>query len=380
MALVVGVTGVGIYSQVINISNLMAVLIPIGSLGITRYISEFYEDKKTAQISLLLRKILTINIPVVFIISILLIVFSRTFSQLLYSDNSYWLLITMYAVSIPLGLISSLIDIYLKSVRIVSLYVKFVAIGSITSLIVFIPLVYYYKIEGASSSFIFTYLVSIIVGLLILKKNRILPNLKVSEQLDPDVLKKIYRTGFIMIVIYMFQQLSNIVIRSLIAKSLSLHELGIYQSVYAISNNYFALFFTIIYTYSFPKFSTFKTNEEIIQETNETLKFLVLVYTPLVIIFFVFRMFFIRLLYSSEFLFAKELLFYQLLGDFLKMLSWVFAIWLIPNFKLKAWALFDIIFFQKFIKSFVPISKNALPKDLDKTPNLILKFLTLVDQ
>ena len=68
----------------------------------------------------------------------------------------------------------------------------------------------------------------------------------------------------------------------------------------------------------------------------------------MIIIFFVFRVFFIRLLYSGEFIFAQELLFYQLPGDFLKMLSWVLAIWLIPNLKLKAWAFFDVIFFINY--------------------------------
>jgi len=352
IAVLLGANGVGIYSQILNVSNLIVVLIPIGSVGITRFLSDFYEEGKIHQINYLLRRILAINIPLVLIIGSVFIIFSRTISELLYSNNEYWILILIFSISVPLGLFNVLIDIYLKSVRKISLYVRFVSINAIVSLILFIPLILIFKIEGVIASFFFTYLVGILVGYLILKRNSILPHLKIFEKLEPGVLKSVYKTGLIMVIIYIIQQLSNIVIRSLIANTLSILELGIYQSVYAISNNYFALFFTIMYTYSFPKFSTFKSSSEIIKETNETLKFLVMIYTPLIIIFFVFRVFFIRLLYSSDFIYAKELLFYQLLGDYFKMLSWVLAIWLIPNLKLKAWAFFDIIFFVNYFSIF----------------------------
>ena len=293
IAILLGTGGVGVYSQILNISNLIIVLVPIGSVGITRYLSDFYQDGKIKQINYLFRRVLLINIPFVFLIGIALVTFSKQISMLLYSSDTYSILLVIFSIAIPLGLINTLIDIYLKSVRKIDLYVRFVAISAITSLILFIPLVFLFKIEGVIASFFFTYFVGIVVGFVVLKKNSILPRLKFYEKLDTGVLKSVYTTGLIMVIIYIIQQLSNIVIRSLIANTLSILELGIYQSVYAISNNYFALFFTILYTYSFPKFSTFKTYPEIISETNETLKFLVMIYTPLIIIFFVFRVFFI---------------------------------------------------------------------------------------
>ncbi len=231
-------------------------------------------------------------------------------------------------------------------------YVLFLVLSSFTNVLVNVPLIYFFGLYGAILSFVLLSLINTTIGIFILKRIKLIPNLKKTKKVDRNVISDIYKVGLGSVLAMVMHQLTFIIVRSNIASELGLGSVGIFQSVYAISVNYFGIFFVLLATYSIPKFSTFKTNHENNQELNTTLKFLLILYTPLIIIMFTFRTFFISILYSDEFLSAKDLLIFQLSGDFFRALSWVFNIWLIPNLKIKQWIIFDLIFYLLFFGLF----------------------------
>ncbi|KXK45383.1 MAG: hypothetical protein UZ05_CHB002002497 [Chlorobi bacterium OLB5] len=138
------------------------------------------------------------------------------------------------------------------------------------------------------------------------------------------------------------QQISLLFIKSYIVDNVGLYSVGIFQSVLSISNNYLALFFSVIATYSLPKLSTLDNNKDKIIEINHILKLVILIYTPLIVLLYIFRVYFILILYSEDFLPNNQLLFYQLSGDYFRALSWIFGLWLLPNLKIKQWLIFDL--------------------------------------
>jgi hypothetical protein len=48
-------------------------------------------------------------------------------------------------------------------------------------------------------------------------------------------------------------------------------------------------------------------------------------------------------------------LFYQLLGEYFKALSWIFGIWFVPYMKLKQWIIFDCLFYSLFVFGFLAL-------------------------
>jgi len=244
------------------------------------------------------------------------------------------------------------IDAYFKGLRRINKYVLFIAISSFINILVNVPLIYFLGIYGAVLSFVFLSILNTSIGIMILKRIKLIPNLKKTIKVERNVISNIYKVGLGSVLALVMQQLTFLFVRSNIAGELSLASVGIFQSVYAISINYFGIFFVLLATYSIPKFSTFKTKHENNQELNTTLKFLLILYTPLILTIFVFRTFVITILYSEEFLIAKDLLVYQLSGDFFRALSWLFGLWLLPNLKIKQWILFDFVFYVLFYSLF----------------------------
>lgn len=353
IALFIGPLGVGVISQINSLTSIVFAVIPIGSLGITKFVAEYHHDNKIDEISVLLKYFILRNLPIVFIIFSVLITYSVYFSDLVFNNMEYSHIIIFFSISIPFGMLAGFFDLYLKGLRKISLFVKYSIMSSLISLVLFIPLLTVFEIEGAVIVIVLTYIVNICLGIVLLKKNSLFPSFKNVNHvtIDSKVKKDILKIGLATMLMLFFQQASFLIIKTFVVENFGLFNVGIFQSVFGISNNYFALFFSVIATYSLPKLTTLKNNNEKISEINQTLKLLLFLYTPTIMILYVSRILLIRILYTSEFLPADPLFFFQFLGDYLKALSWIFGLWLLPNLKIKQWLFFDLLnsfFFTAF--------------------------------
>lgn len=352
LALVAGPAGVGIYSQFINLSALTTSIFPIGSLGVLNYTSNYFEKQKLDEIGIIIGYFLKRNILYSIVFSLLMIFFSENLSNILFSNNQFSDLIVLFAVFIPVNLCLSFLDIYLKGIRKLNIYVIFLSINSIISTIVTLILIYFYSVQGAIFGLIASISINLLFGLLILKKNKLTIKLSFRKSVDSVIKKNIYALGIGSIVTLISQNFSILIIKSILAEDQGISSVGIFQSVYSISAAYFGIFFTLIGSYSIPKMSSFNNINDMIIEMNTTMRFLLIVYTPVIITMFVLRIYIINILYSSEFLDAQNLLVYQLPAELIRGMSWVIGLWLIPNFKIKQWIFFDLIFYSLFIALF----------------------------
>jgi len=348
LAIYIGAAGLGVYSQIVNLYMLFNAIFPIGSIGITRYTSNYIANNKTNELDSLLKNIFLKNFVYSVILSLIFIALSGYISFWLFDNNEYNDLLIIFAFSVPASLFYNLTDAYFKGLRKINIYIVFLIINSIVNLSINISFIYLYGVLGAVLSFIITALLNSLVGFYLLKKENLLPrfNLSISHNVSEE--SKIYRIGLSSVLILAIQQITFLIVKSNIANELSLHDVGLFQSMYAISVSYFGIFFAILSTYSFPKISSLKNKNEIIAELNNTIRFLIVVYSPILIIVLVFRQFVIQLLFSNEFLIIKDILMFQLIGDFFRAYSWVFGLWLLPTLKVKQWMMFDILFYLLF--------------------------------
>jgi O-antigen/teichoic acid export membrane protein len=321
-------------------------------MGYSRYISEFKSLEHKNKINSLVRNLVLTNIPIAITISVIILLFYENISSIVFSTSIGFIYFLLFALSIPLGLFSSIIDIYLKSIKIVKQYSNYIIYSSLISLVFTIPLLLIYNLKGALIAMSATFFISLSVGVLLMKKNKVMPKFKIREKIEKSIISSIYKIGFASMIMLILQQGSFLVIRTIIANKFGLEQVGIFQSAYSISNNYFGLFFTVIATYSLPKLAGIKDINVIILEINQTLKLVTLIYLPVLTTCFVFREELIILLYSKSFVDAKQLLFFQLQGDFLKSIGWVLGLWLVPMLKIKEWLLFDLIYYINLLGIF----------------------------
>lgn len=352
LAIVVGPLGLGIYSQITNLTNLVFATLPIGSLGLLRYTSNYYENNKTEEIAFLFKYFFKRNIIIAIFLAATVVIFRDYISTYLFSNKGYSNYLLLLSGVIPINIISSFIDIYLRGIRKMNIYVLFLSLGSVLSLIVTIPLILIYGIFGIVLSIVLTVIANVSVGFLIIKKYNLFLNFKSKSKLDKTVISSIYKFGIASIISLVLQNVVILIIKSVVALKLALQEVGLFQSIYSISTGYFGIFFTLVSTYSIPKLSAYNSRDDINNEINTTIKFLILTYTPIIISLYVFRSVLMPLLYSSDFDQAKILLVYQLPGEFFKAFSWVMGLWLVPTVRIKQWITFEIVYYFFYLSFF----------------------------
>lgn len=343
LAILLGPFGVGIFSLIQNTSNLLLSILPFGSVGFTKYVSEYYSENKVEKVNYLFRKLLSHNFPFVIFIVAIIIFFPGFLSRLFYSSEEYWKYIIILSVLLPLGMLSNFLESYMKAIRLIGKFVKVSIVNSIISILIFIPLIFYYQLYGALIASAFSFATNILLCVYILKKSNALPDLQNVEKVNKEIFKKIYSMGLAMLIMIFIQQVTVLLIRTIIISKYGVDSLGVYQSIFSISSNYFGLFFVTVISYAIPKLSSYKNIDFITDEINRILKFFILLYTPLLIICFVFRESIITLLFSRSFLPATELLIFQFLGELFKAITWVIGLWFIPlAMKIKQWFLFEV--------------------------------------
>lgn len=119
--------------------------------------------------------------------------------------------------------------------------------------------------------------------------------------------------------------LSLMVVRKILVHQVGWVEAGHWQAVYKISEVYLGVITIALSTYFLPRLATLKGHAEIKKEISATAK----VIMPLVFVIasgiYFLRDFVIALLFSAEFSPARELFAIQLIGDNIKIFSWLYA-------------------------------------------------------
>ncbi|WP_207435607.1 oligosaccharide flippase family protein [Sabulibacter ruber] len=121
-------------------------------------------------------------------------------------------------------------------------------------------------------------------------------------------------------------KLVDFMVREMAIQQFSLVETGLWQAVAKISDSYTMVYISILGMVYYPKIAALLPQPELLREYVRTVFFLLVPTVGLGLLTFGWlRDFFIQFLFHQDFLAARELMDYQLVGDFLKMTAWVLS-------------------------------------------------------
>lgn len=357
LAVTLGVNGFGIYSQVLNFLNITNFLIPLGTpLGIIRYVAD--KESLGEKTNPVFNSVILLISCIAVIITIVLIIFSSEISYLLFNTSDFSPLLIVASITIPFSIVSMLYDAYVKGLQLINVFVKITIISSISSLIITIPLVLFYGINGALLSILLAPIIFSVLSIIKLKNLRNIFFTIKDLSFCKGSMNEILKIGLASLITGSLLQISLLICRIITIDNLGIEANGIFQSVLSISQNYFGIIFTSMAIYSLPKFSSISENSELVLSINENLRFIVFLIVPLIIFFYVFREYVISLLYTNEFQKATDLFSFQFLGDFFKATGWIIGLWLIARKKTIIWIILDIIYSINLISIYYLVLNN----------------------
>ncbi|RBQ03560.1 O-antigen translocase [Pedobacter miscanthi] len=353
----VGVALVGSFSNFITIILTFA----NGAInsGVIKYTAE-YKTKDT-ELKNLFSTSLLISIGASIITGLIVLLSASQISNVIFSDKIYVNPVRVLAIGIIFYSLNSLLLAILNGMGEIKTYTTVNSLGSLFALLFTGVLVYFFKIVGALYALGLSQSVVFFFTIFLVFKRKWFSKDYFSNKWDKAMSIKLSRYSLMAIITALTVPVSQIFIRNIIISTLGLNDAGYWQAMMRISDGYLMVVTTSLSTYYLPKLSALNDDAEIRQEILGGYKIIMpFVFLGCILIYFC-RILIIHVLYTPDFLTIENLFVWQLMGDFLKLASWILAYLMLARGMIKPYIVTEIIFSALYvIFGFILINKYGL--------------------
>ncbi len=363
VALLVGTIGVGVISYLINFVQLAVSITTLGlGSGIVKLTSEFEAEGAKEDLDHLKGTALSTTFWFSMVVTVVLWLAAPQVSILLTGDMKYSLYVRVISLSIPCLTLGQSLTSLLNGFKAIREMALITVWGAVFSLIIVVPLVWKFRVTGVVWHFLLQSLLLLVIGIVFYRKcmrdPHLLPFLSLRK-LSWRLMKMLAAFGIATFLLGVFQNLAYLIVRRLIESRYGQQGVGLYQVPYGLTLQYLNIILTALLTYSLPTMSGLRDDKEgLTKQFNLTMKVSLMTVVPIIAVLLLLKKYLVLFLYSREFLPSVHLLEVQLLGDFFKVIAFVFGVVVLSQARLKMWLLLDLF----WDGIFVAMSFALLPK------------------
>ena len=350
IAIFLGTFGMGIINQLQTIvkqfSTFTLSSVPDGMVKLIAKQNSIEKDKKV--ISDIIKTYLIIIFPLTIVVIIAGYIFSEEITLFIFGDIKYELYFQIGFSAVPISILSTSAFALLKAYK----KIKSIALAEILiiiiNLVIFIPLIYFYKITGAVVYVALTYVVTFFIFRYfanneVLKRNSItLADIRKSA-FRYDFFKELMSFMGFGLVIGTYTIFVEVTARAIVVNELGINKIGIYSPIIAWASLFVGFILPSLRTYLFPRISEAKSDKEITAVVNDVIRLMTFVTLPFIIIGITLRHWLIPLLYSNEFMEAAIYLPYHFSALLFIIWSYSFVQIFAPTGRLKNLFVFGLI-------------------------------------
>lgn len=335
-----GLAIIGNFQNFINILSSFAT----GSInnGVIKYTAEYAEEP--IKLKALFSTSLKIIICCSAIVGLTCILLSTYFSIKVLHTSSYAYLFIIFGCTLFFISMNTFILSVLNGTKEIRKFTLVNIISSLLSLIITGGLIYYHHLTGALVSLVLTQAFIFFVAFFILYKCSWFSISVFSGKVNKGVLKNLLRFSAMGITSAILTPISFLIIRNYITDRISIVSAGYWEAITRISSMYLMLVTTTLAVYYLPKLSETHNSKEIRHEIFEGYKIIMPVVIIAAMAMFVLRFFIIRVLFTPEFAPMEPLFLFQLLGDNIKIASWLLAFLMLAKAMGKMFIITETIF------------------------------------
>jgi PST family polysaccharide transporter len=322
-AIVAGPAGLAMIGQVQNVGMIIQGL-SSGMLGtaVVKYTAEWRSDEK--KLKHLLGVGISWGLTWTIAVASVTCLSSSWLAQSLLNDANYWWIFTLLAFTAPLSLLNSLFLSFLNGIEAIKQLTVINIAQSIVGLLVSLALPLWFGLPGALASLG----ISSIVVLLIITR-RILRSPYLGFYLpnwsrDAEILRLLPKYAATAVVSVLCTPLCHLWVRELLVQRLSLTEAGYWQCLGRFSGAYMVFFTTLLSVYYLPRFTRSNLSEVARELPGALMILLAASIVPFASIW-LFRAQLVATLFAPDYVPATEFIHWQLIGDLLKLSSWLLA-------------------------------------------------------
>ncbi|WP_151950593.1 O-antigen translocase [Aliarcobacter butzleri] len=327
-------------SMLTNISN--------GAItqGIVKYTAEYQTIEQKQKI---FSTSIVISLISSFIIAIILFGFSGYLSGLILKDIQYSGVFLIFGATIFLFALNTILMSILNGQKEIKKYVFVNIVNSIVALILTSLLVVKFNIQGALYALVINQSIVFFVTLLFVLKSSWFKWEYFKQGVDKDSLIKLSKYSLMAITSAIAAPVSFLIIRNHIGESLSWDDAGYWQGIWYISSMYLLVVTTSLSVYYLPKLSEIQDKNELKKEIFNGYKIIIPIVVIMALAIYLLKEYVIVIAFNEKFMPMIELFKWQLIGDVMKIASWLLSYLMLAKAMTKIFISTEILFSFLFV-------------------------------
>ncbi|MCG3656770.1 O-antigen translocase [Aliarcobacter butzleri] len=347
IAIYIGPAGLALLASFQNFTSIVMTFATAGlNNGIVKYTAEYSSkiDK---------RRLWSTSIRISFIFtaicSFFIFIFNKQLSIYFFQTFDYKDIFTLFSITLFMFSLNTVLLSILNGQKEITKLTMINIFSSFVGLFLTGILTYYYNLYGALVSNVLGQTIVLLITIYFLLKTNWFKIKMFIGKIDNDELKKLSHFFLMALVSALTIPISQIIIRNYISDNLSLEDAGYWEAIWRISSTFTMFITTILTVYYLPKLASLKTDIELKNELFYGFKIIIPLTLFCILFIYILKDFIILVLFTKDFLPIKELFFYQLLGDLLKIVSFLVSYLMLAKVMTKLYIYSQIIFSLFFI-------------------------------
>jgi PST family polysaccharide transporter len=347
LAIYIGPAG---YAAIGNFQNAIQTIITFASgainTGVVKYTAEYDGDEE--ELHRLWRNAGTIAVIGSAVTGVIVVLFSRQIAQWFLGDQQYYIVFVWFSVTLVFFVINSLLLAVLNGKKQIARYIVCNVAGSLFSLAVTSFMAMKFGLSGALTALAIHPSFSFIVTLYVCRGLDWFNLRLFFGQLEKRVVVDLSKYAAMALTSAICVPISHILIRTHIANTLGRESAGYWEAMWRVSAASLMLVTTTLSLYYLPRLSEIKETGELRKEIFQGYRFILPIAAAFGLTIYLLRDLIIRMLFTPEFIPMRELFALQMVGDTLKIGSWILGYLMLGKAMVKMFVISEIVFALSF--------------------------------
>ncbi len=314
--------------------------------GIVKYTAEYETIEKKQKI---FSTSIIISLISSFIIATMLFGFSGYLSELILKNIQYSGVFLIFGATIFLFALNTILISILNGQKEIKKYVFVNIVNSIVALILTSLLVVKFNIQGALYALVINQSIVFFVTLLFVLKSSWFKWEYFKQGVDKDSLIKLSKYSLMAITSAIAAPVSFLIIRNYIGENLGWDSAGYWQGIWYISSMYLLVVTTSLSVYYLPRLSEIQDKVELKKEIFSGYKIIMPIVIVSALMIYLFKEYVILIAFDEKFMPMMELFKWQLIGDVIKIASWLLSYLMLAKAMTKVFIYTEVLFSVLFI-------------------------------
>ena len=344
----IGPSGLALIGQMNNFISMMSSIASAGvNSGVIKYTAEYYEDTVIKQ--KVWSSALKISLVLILPMSILIIILADYLSKWLLHTDEYSSIFIIFAVTVIFFVLNGLLTSILNGQKDIKKLTLLNITGSILGLVVTVCLVMQFKLFGALVAGIVSQSIVFFVTMSFVAKSNWFNITMFFGKLDKEYTIRLLRFSAMTLTSAFMIPISQIYIRDYIGTNIGWNQAGYWQAIWRISESYLQVITITLGVYYLPKLASIKEKADLRNELLHGYKIIMPAVIAMAIGIYLFRDLIITILFTKSFMPMRELFFFQLIGDVIKIASWLLGYIMLAKAMTRLYIVSEILFTLSFV-------------------------------